>query len=94
MSQNIKKWEKKFLVYQPGIEQILSAQRSRPPKNQQNPQSYLLRYDKNKTMSLGCDTLFACVSMLVPGSPLCGSPCTSIETQAHPVSQPSDMVLL
>ncbi len=59
-----------------------------------SPQTYLFRYDKNKTMSLGCDTGFACVSLLVLGLPLRGSACTSRETQAHPVSQPSDMVLL
>ena len=41
----------------------------------------------NKTMPLGCDTGWACVSMLVRGSPG-----TSREIQANPVSQPSDMV--
>ncbi len=59
-----------------------------------SPKTYLFRYDKNKTMSLGCDTGFAHVSLLVPGLPLRNPPCTSIETRAHPVSQPSDMVLL
>ena len=33
MSQNMKKCQgKNFLVYGPGIEQVLSAKRSRPPK--------------------------------------------------------------
>ena len=36
MSRNMEKCEKNFLVYRPGIEQILSTKRSRPPKNQQN----------------------------------------------------------
>ncbi len=47
------------------------------------------RYDKNKTMSLGCDTGFACVSLLEPGPP-----CKRRKTQDHSVSQPSDTVLL
>ncbi len=44
-------------------------------------------------MSLGWDTGWACVSLLVQGEPRSGKPGTSRETQANPVSQPSDMVL-
>ncbi len=35
-----------------------------------SPQRHLVRHNKNKAMSLRCDTGFACVSLLVPGSPL------------------------
>ena len=87
------------LVYRLGIEHYLSAKRSQPPKKinkilLKSPQTYLFRYDKNKTMSLGCETGFACVSLLVQGEQQSGKPGTSRETQANPVSQPSDMVLL
>ncbi len=45
-------------------------------------------------MSQGAATSFVSVSLFVPGLPFHGLPCTSIEIQAPPVLQPSDIVLI